>query len=92
MSIGPCKAQKAMNMVDKEGFSAYKAEGWCDHFSGQMTFDGGANPRIGALWRTYKFDDGSSMNITKNGCSIFYSEDDKRKWIHWPSNGPKRLF
>lgn len=88
----PCHAQQAMNKVDGDGFTPYKADAWCCHYEGVMIFDAGEYPKVGALWRTYLFDDGSSMNIHKLGCSIFYTEQEARRWKHWPDHSPQRLY
>lgn len=88
-----CVAQQAMNNIDGEGFTAHRAAGWCVVHEGEVTYgDPNTEPPKGALWLTFKFKDGSMMNVHEKGCTVFYREDDVPRYRHLPNPDLSRLY
>ena len=88
-----CLAQQAMNNIDGEGFTPHNADRWCEYFKGEITYGADTpEPPKGALWRTYKFEDGSMMNVHIRGCTVFYREDNETRYQHLPDPDLRRLY
>lgn len=88
-----CVAQQVMNKIDGEGFTPHRAAGWCEVYEGEVTYgDQSIEPPKGALWLTYKFKDGSMMNVHANGCTVFYREDDVPRYQRLPNHDLQALY
>lgn len=67
-------AEEAMRTIESKPFSPYWAENACEAYEGVLVhhFEPALSPvRSSALWKAYRFPDGSMINIDKHGCSAF---------------------
>lgn len=88
-----CTAQAVLDSIDTMGRvgAMVNMALMCQAEGGVMVFpdEGLTDPVKGSLWRTYKFPDGSYLNLYPKGCTCFYSEGEYRKAITLVEGGAK---